>query len=455
MILQTEEDLITIDGQRFSRSALMEQMERLEESKHFRNSKRYPIFLRFVVEQTLAGKTESLKERTLGVNVFGRPIDYDTNADPIVRVTAGEIRKRIAQYYQEPGHAHELRIDLPLGAYVPHFVGQTLPVPEVGRGSTVQPAERLDGAAELDAAVPVSLDGVSALDAVGAVDAGSALEEVSVSRPIIGPRRRWRLALLTVVCGLLLCGSLALAWGALRSHVPGSGLSSMWRQTLVSPSPVLIVVGVHSLDSRGHEEQIGSHASETEDGPKDMLASMVRSDMVPISDIVSYSRVTDLLTRNAHAYTTIGSADATLDQARNGPVVLIGGLDNLWTLRLTSKLRFRFLEQGQGEGDIVDSEHAGTAWRFNNLQRASGNTHDFAIVASYFDSTIDQPVVIAAGIGKAGTQVAAEFLTNDQDLQGWRREAKLTRSKNVELVLSTEILDGTAGPPHVIASSIW
>ncbi len=337
MILQTEEDLITIDGQRFSRSALMEQMERLEESKHFRNSKRYPIFLRFVVEQTLAGKTESLKERTLGVNVFGRPIDYDTNADPIVRVTAGEIRKRIAQYYQEPGHAHELRIDLPLGAYVPHFVGQTLPVPEVGRGSTVQPAERLDGAAELDAAVPVSLDGVSALDAVGAVDAGSALEEVSVSRPIIGPRRRWRLALLTVVCGLLLCGSLALAWGALRSHVPGSGLSSMWRQTLVSPSPVLIVVGVHSLDSRGHEEQIGSHASETEDGPKDMLASMVRSDMVPISDIVSYSRVTDLLTRNAHAYTTIGSADATLDQARNGPVVLIGGLDNLWTLRLTSR----------------------------------------------------------------------------------------------------------------------
>lgn len=78
-------------------------------------------FLRFVVEQTLARKTEALKERTLGVDVFARPSHYDTNDDPIVRVTAGEIRKRIAQYYQEPGHEEELRIYLPLRSYVPHF----------------------------------------------------------------------------------------------------------------------------------------------------------------------------------------------------------------------------------------------------------------------------------------------------------------------------------------------
>src|SRR5580692_8288952 len=108
------------DGQ-FSRSELLEQLERIVRSKHFRNSKRYPTFLRFVVEQTLAGKTETLKERTLGVDVFARANDYDTNEDPIVRVTAGEIRKRIAQYYQTSGHEQELRIDLPLGSYVPQF----------------------------------------------------------------------------------------------------------------------------------------------------------------------------------------------------------------------------------------------------------------------------------------------------------------------------------------------
>src|ERR1700733_1311106 len=116
------EDKNLFEDGRFSRSDLLEQLERIVRSKHFRNSKRYPTFLRFVVEQTLAGKTEALKERTLGVDVFARPSHYDTNDDPIVRVTAGEIRKRIAQYYQEPGHEDELRIDLPLGSYVPHFL---------------------------------------------------------------------------------------------------------------------------------------------------------------------------------------------------------------------------------------------------------------------------------------------------------------------------------------------
>src|SRR5450755_4606955 len=55
------------------------------------------------------------------MEVFGGDASYDTTSDPIVRVTAAEIRKRIAQYYQEPGHAAELRISLPPGSYVPHF----------------------------------------------------------------------------------------------------------------------------------------------------------------------------------------------------------------------------------------------------------------------------------------------------------------------------------------------
>src|SRR5258705_12663937 len=110
------EDKNLFEDGRFSRSDLLEQLERIVRSKHFRNSKRYPTFLRFVVEQTLLGKTEGLKERTLGVDVFARPNHYDTNEDPIVRVTAGELRKRIAQYYQEAGHEEELRIYFPIGS---------------------------------------------------------------------------------------------------------------------------------------------------------------------------------------------------------------------------------------------------------------------------------------------------------------------------------------------------
>src|SRR5271155_3326757 len=103
------------------RTAIQEQLERLLSNSHFNHSRRFPSFLRFVIDQTLLGQTDLLKERTLGIEIFGREADYDTASDPIVRVTATEIRKRIAQYYQEPGHEAELRVSLPSGSYVPQF----------------------------------------------------------------------------------------------------------------------------------------------------------------------------------------------------------------------------------------------------------------------------------------------------------------------------------------------
>ena len=80
-----------------------------------------PSLLRYVVNETLEGRGSHLKERALGVEVFSRDPDYDTNADPVVRTSACEVRKRIAQYYHEPGHEDEIRIDLPAGSYVPEF----------------------------------------------------------------------------------------------------------------------------------------------------------------------------------------------------------------------------------------------------------------------------------------------------------------------------------------------
>jgi hypothetical protein len=95
------------------------QLARILESPQFRSSKRCSIFLRYVVEQTGANHLEGLKERTLGIEVFGRNPQYDTNQDPVVRAAAGEVRKRLAQYYLEPGHEDEIRISLPAGSYVP------------------------------------------------------------------------------------------------------------------------------------------------------------------------------------------------------------------------------------------------------------------------------------------------------------------------------------------------
>src|ERR1041384_1650042 len=87
----------------------------------FRGSRRCQTLLRRITYQTLTGDFDSLKERALGMEVFGRPADYDTSQDPVVRASAAEIRKKLAQYYQEPGHQSELHIELPPGSYLAEF----------------------------------------------------------------------------------------------------------------------------------------------------------------------------------------------------------------------------------------------------------------------------------------------------------------------------------------------
>src|ERR1700761_6298153 len=103
------------------RQAVEAQLDRLLTNPYFSHSRRFPSFLRYVVEHTLTGNTDNLKERTLGIEIFGKDADYDTASDPIVRVTAAEIRKRIALYYQGEGHENELRLALPPGSYIPTF----------------------------------------------------------------------------------------------------------------------------------------------------------------------------------------------------------------------------------------------------------------------------------------------------------------------------------------------
>jgi hypothetical protein len=435
-ITQPDGDQTTGKREEFNRSEVMQQLERIVDSKHFRNSKRYPSFLRFVVEQTLAGKTEELKERTLGTDVFGRRNDYDTNADPIVRVTAGEIRKRIAQYYQEPGHENELRIDLPLGSYVPHFL-------PTAHATHVEYERLREQAGSLGSAA-------SALDheVVGPEATEPAIPRKAVR--VLGSNRTLLFSFLSlIVAAALLMGFF------LGNRLRDPGINYFWKPILASSSPALIVIGVHSFDSEGLEMLPNNHKDSARNEQESMLTSMISSDMLPVSDVVSYSKVTDLLTRRSHLYQTKGSSDTTVEDLRHGPVILIGGLDNVWTKRLAATLRYSFYAATQAESEIRDNKNSSVIWKFDNTQPASANSRDYAIVASYFDRTIEQHVLIVAGIGKTGTVAAAEFVTSSQHLSNWLTETKLPSGKNIELVLSTEILDGQPGPPHVLASSIW
>src|ERR1700678_167295 len=103
------------------------QLDLLVRDEVFCSSKRSVKFLTYVVEQTLTGSADQIKERTIGVEVFGRKPSYDTNLDHIVRTAATELRKRLAIYYGDGKHRFELRMGLVPGSYIPRFTlpGQT------------------------------------------------------------------------------------------------------------------------------------------------------------------------------------------------------------------------------------------------------------------------------------------------------------------------------------------
>lgn len=97
------------------------ELHRILSSRCFVQAGRASEFLRFVVEQTLAGNGDRLKGYTIAVEVFGRPADFDAQSDPLVRVEAGRLRRRLVEYYAREGAVNPLRIELPLGSYAPEF----------------------------------------------------------------------------------------------------------------------------------------------------------------------------------------------------------------------------------------------------------------------------------------------------------------------------------------------
>jgi len=110
-------------------------LEEVIASHAFAGSKRAQDFLQLIVGHALAGQFDCLRERMIGAEMFGRPIDYDTSNDSVVRVKATEVRKKLAQYYLETRKKPAIRIELPSGSYVPRFHFMPL------RSTAMAPAE--------------------------------------------------------------------------------------------------------------------------------------------------------------------------------------------------------------------------------------------------------------------------------------------------------------------------
>ena len=402
------------------RVAIREQLDRITANPLFRNSKRYPNLLRYIVEHTLDGHKSELKERTLGVEVFARNPGYDTNADPIVRATAGEIRKRIAQYYHEPGHEAELRIDLAPGSYVPEFA----------------PA----------AANPVHSSAPPSLEPAAAP---------------VPPGRRWRLYLLAGIPVVALAAGLLYT----RAWVGQSALKQFWAPVLETPGPVLICVGQRQYLGSSPEflQQDSSDIpppQSTQSGSTDQTTVSklyyLGSQNVAMPDLMTIARLAGLLDLNRKAYQIRGQSSTSLADLRNSPVILVGAFNNDWTLRLAGPLRFGFARDGRffwiSDRTKPLDKHRGVSYDTPYLKLAE----DFAVITRVHDATTERIVVIAAGLTGYGTTAAGEFLSNPAYLEALGKTTPGNwASKNMQIVISTKVINGNSGPPNVIEKYFW
>ena len=119
--------------------SVRQQLERLCRSAEFADSPRAVQFLRFVVEEALAGRTDELSQRVLAERVFGRGAEFDPSTNPIVRMQAGRVRQALEHYYLTVGKHDPIAISLPKGSYAPTFEAKTGAEPVLGKHGGMPP----------------------------------------------------------------------------------------------------------------------------------------------------------------------------------------------------------------------------------------------------------------------------------------------------------------------------
>jgi hypothetical protein len=401
------------------KAAVHQQLEKLLATPLFSSSKRYPSFLKYVVTHSLAGQTDQLKERILGVEIFGRSADYDTNSDPIVRVTAAEIRKRIELYYQDPKHSQEIRLYLPAGSYAPQY---SWPGRPAGLTSALSPSQT---------------DETHTAHPTGA--------EAPATHSVRTAIKGWQYALGLLL--LLLAGVATAVWYASRPPA----LKQFWEPFVKSSEPVLFCIADQSQYSTIRLRDAADPQREIT--LNDSMVTIIIDDVSPLVNMAG------LLRTYGKTYRVQGEASTSLTDLRRGPSVFIGAFDNGWTLRLTSPLRFHFAnDRDMTQFWIEDRANpSNRGWMLDrSVQQQTGTYKDYAIVARIVDPNSDQFVVVAAGIGRGGTVAAGEFLVDANRMEDLLRQVTQNwKQKNMEIVLETQVIQGRSGPPRITAVHVW
>lgn len=376
-----------------------EQLRRVLLSPEFRSSKRSQDFLQYVVDRALSGETEQLKERTIGIDVLGRPPSYDPSEDAAVRVKASEVRKRLGLYYAGEGARDAIRIELPPGTYVPEF--------------RYSPAGAAANSHDHD---PVAET----------------------------PRHRTRPVWIAAGCLMVL----ALSGGAYRwiGTRPLSPLSEFWKPVVQGSAPISICVAfvpVYSLEP--------DPASGRKPAPQHFV--QLTDQFVGGGDLVAVSRLSTLLTRMERPFLVKVGDSVSFEDLRTSPAILVGYSYTHWK-QISQTMRY-VIDVSRPQPGITDGG-APTKWMLSALPAGHHPTEDYAIVTRVFHPDTHAMLVELAGITQYGTDAAADFVTNADLLSEGLRDASAGwRQRNLQFVLHVKVISGTPSAPKVVTRYIW
>lgn len=400
--------------------AVREHLKRVLASEPFRATKRCQAFLEYVVARKLEGREAQLKERTIGVEIFGRPPDYETSADPIVRVKATEIRKRLAQFYQDSDRSDPIAITLPPGSYVPFF-------------------------SRTDATAGLELEDKPA-------PSGAAKVRVATTRS------KRSILYYGLSSGVLIAIAAVFLF---RSAFP-SELEQFWAPVFDSPRPVLVCLGsakkyILSENAQSVLEDARTHPERrTQIWLKPEDVEHVEGEISKYNMHAALALERLFATRGKASQFRVGN-EVLLDEMRDQPAVTIGAFSNPWTLQITRDLRFTFEFDTASRSMRVRDQAAPDSrkWLLKS-ETPPRSLQDYAIITRVFDPTTRRVFLSPAGLNGFGTEAAAEFLTHPEYWKGFSRIAPQGWQRmNLQIVLETKIIGNNASPPKVLATHFW
>ena len=390
------------------KDSVLRQLDRILTSSHFKASKNSMAFLRHVVERSLEGDDASLKERVIGSEVFGRRPDYDSNSDPVVRITAGEVRKRLALYYRNAETAAEVLITLPVGTYRPQFETPEKSLELVSiPASPLVPVPKHTPSNALRSGPWILTAGIAVWLAIGAF---------ALLKPILSPRKQ-------------------------------TALDDFWAPLIESPLPAIISTGSISLPAPPGQTRQGT-----------VQEHLLTVQLIPVSTGGVASQTIAHLTQHEKKFDFQASERVTFYDLQRGPSILAGDPNDPWVARFTEDLPYHFVRPDANTLRIEDRAHPEkTAWTLHTDMPYESLTRDFGIVARLSDPKTNQTIVIASGLGEKGIMAAGRFLHQANFFNSQMSDSRKTWAarKNVEIVLSTEVIRGISGPPVVVAVQSW